>query len=118
MYVDQNIHSACDFFTVKRWVTEGCDKLAPDLSYIERTHTAKNYCVKIITPPVLIEGYTMHFTLVKIVGVISTPSVVILTPLVVILTLFGVMFKLYVGCKFNVCRCGPPLTLTGASLTP
>ena len=42
-----------------------------------------------ITPPVLIEDHTMHFTPVLICGVSSTPSGVILTPLVVISTLFG-----------------------------
>ena len=51
-------------------------------------------------------------------GVSSTPSGVILTPLVVILTLFGVMFKLYIGCNFNTWGCGPLLTPTGVIVTP
>ena len=49
-----------------------------------------------ITPPVLIEDHTMHFTpVLNLRCFSSTPKVVILTHLVVILTLFGVMFKLY-----------------------
>ena len=51
---------------------------------------SKNCGVK-ITPPVLIEDHTMHFTPVSNS---STHSGVILTPLVVILTLYGVVFKL------------------------
>ena len=55
---------------------------------------SKNYGVK-ITPPVLIEDYTMHFTpVLNLRCYFNTQCCYILTPLVVILTLFGVMFKL------------------------
>ena len=54
---------------------------------------SKNYGVK-ITPPVLIEDYTMHFTPVLNLRCYFNTQCCYCTPLVVILTLFGVMFKL------------------------
>ena len=84
-----------------------------------RPHS-KNYGVK-ITPPVLIEDHTMHFTpVLKICGVISTPSatVVILTPLVVIYFNTLWCYVQTLECNFNTWGCGPLLTPTGVILTP
>ena len=68
--------------------------ISSSLFRINRATVHSKNCGVKITPPVLIEDHTMHFTPVLNCGVSSTPSGVILTPLVVILTLFGVMFKL------------------------
>ena len=61
---------------------------------LQVVHVHSKNCGVQITPPVLIEDHTMHFTpVLQFVVLVHAPSGVILTPLVVILTLFGVMFK-------------------------
>ena len=74
---------------------------------------SKNYGVK-ITPPVLIEDYTMHFTPVLN---LRCSSVLILTPLVAILNTIWCYVQT-LGCNFNTRGCGLLLTLTGVILTP
>ena len=71
--------------------------------------TAKNCGVK-ITPPVLIEDHTMHFTPVLNLWCYSNT--------------FGCYFNTLwcyaqtIGCNFNTWGCGPLLTTTGVILTP